>query len=194
MHKTKALLLLLALAAQVPHAAALFHRLAPATDGPLAWLAWLHALSYAIALEGAIWFFVQRGKPAHSWGFALASIATNALYYWRDDGMSLLYISRFALASIMLPLAIALYSHEDVQEQEQPKQEEQEAPAKQEQATEQPRQEQASPLLTLLVQEQATEQEQAAFVCKHPGCAFTGSNRQQLAAHSRKHRIAIAAD
>lgn len=105
-------LLVAALAAQVPHAAGLFHLLVPLTANPyLEWLTWGHALVYALALEGAIYYFVQQGKLKLSTIFAVASVATNVLYYWQE-GMGAVYIARFALISLSLPFAIACYSHE----------------------------------------------------------------------------------
>jgi hypothetical protein len=103
-------LLAAALCAQVPHAAALFHRLAPPATGWWEVLAWVHAILYAIAIEGAVFYFVLQGKRWHSWGFALAGIATNVLYYW-PEGSTQLYFARFALISVVLSVAIALYSH-----------------------------------------------------------------------------------
>lgn len=104
-------LLVLALIAQTPHTAALFHRLAPAADGALAWAGWLHAWAYALALEAGILLFVMRGRTAWAWGFAFASVLVNAGYYW-TPGMGGADTLRAALISVMLPVAIARYSHE----------------------------------------------------------------------------------
>ena len=54
LHSEASVLLVLALAllAQTPHTATVFHRLATGTDG-LNWLAWLHAVFYAVSLEFA---------------------------------------------------------------------------------------------------------------------------------------------
>lgn len=104
-------LLALALAAQTPHTAALFHRLAPAADGALVYAGWLHAWAYAIALESAILLFVMRGKTGISWGFAIASVLVNTGYYYTPE-LTLADALRAALVSLVLPGAIALYSHE----------------------------------------------------------------------------------
>jgi hypothetical protein len=109
-------LLLAALGAQVPHAAGLFHRLAPAASGYWELAGWGHALLYAIAVEGAVYYFVLEGKKKYSWGFAFAGVLTNLLYYWQEGNMSALYIGRGALISIILPFAIALYSHADAED------------------------------------------------------------------------------
>lgn len=112
-------LVLLALLAQLPHTAALVHRLAPVSTTDelrIAWfLSWLHAYIYAIALEGGILLLVVRGRHVWSWVFAGASVLVNIGYYWQS-GWTIDAITddmlRAGLVSLMLPLAIALYSHE----------------------------------------------------------------------------------
>lgn len=124
--KTK-LLLALALLAQTPHTADLFHQISPhALEGGK--LEWLHAWVYAVALESAVFLFVARGRIG--WGnlFAVVSVAVNVGYYWRDGWILfpqteadwvrfweiLPDMLRAALISGILPLAIARYSHEIV--------------------------------------------------------------------------------
>ena len=102
-------LLLLALLAQTPHTASVFHRLAPETSTQL--LAWAHAWTYAVALETATLVFVVRGQRPLAWGFALVSVAVNAAYYWRP-GMQPSQLLAAALVSVALPSAIAFYSHD----------------------------------------------------------------------------------
>jgi CheY-like chemotaxis protein len=189
-------LLLLGLGAQMPHAAALFHWLARNADS--GWLGWLHAYAYALALESATLLFVMRGRQQWAWAFAAASIAVNAGYYWQPS-MELADMLRAALISIMLPVAIARYSHE-VAESDATEQ----APA----ASAAPKQKRASTpvaastapamqsnLLEVLAlqaeQEQEREREQPSeqFACKE--CDFVGATRQSLAAHSRKHKPAL---
>lgn len=110
--------LAMALLAQMPHAASVFHRLANAPawgtgtgDHALWLLGWLHAGVYAGALEGATLLFVMRGRMARAWLFALASMAVNVAYYWRA-GITGEEMAQAGLICVMLPLAIALYSHE----------------------------------------------------------------------------------
>lgn len=123
------LFLVLALVAQVPHAADVFHRIIP--YGPAVCdaqsgapsrdclLEWGHAYAYAIALESAILVFVMRGKMKLSWGFAFVSVLVNVGYYWSDawvwDALTSAVVAdmlRAALVSLALPGAIAFYSHE----------------------------------------------------------------------------------
>lgn len=104
------MLLALALVAQAPHAATVFHRLAPPEEAA-SWLAWLHAAAYAIALELATLVFVVRGKQRLAWLFAVVSVAVNIAYYWTPD-LALADGLRAALVSIALPVAIAFYSHD----------------------------------------------------------------------------------
>ena len=103
------LLLALALLAQTPHTASVFHRLAP--ESSVSALAWVHAWVYAVALETATLVFVVRGQRPLAWGFALVSVAVNAAYYWRP-GMGTEQLLAAALVSIALPSAIAFYSHD----------------------------------------------------------------------------------
>lgn len=106
------LLLLLALLAQTPHTAAVFHRLA---DVP-GLLAWVHAGFYAIALEFATLLFVVRGSRSLAWLFAVVSVLANAAYYWQAD-MAAVDMARAALISLALPACIAFYSHDIAQSQ-----------------------------------------------------------------------------
>ncbi len=104
-------LLALALIAQAPHAATVFHRLAPPAEGFGAVLSWIHASSYAIALELATLVFVVRGQKRLSWLFAGVSVMVNVAYYWRPD-IPPVDLARAMLIAIALPAAIATYSHD----------------------------------------------------------------------------------
>lgn len=100
--------LVLALVAQMPHAADVF-RLIVHGDGLGSVV---HSYSYAIALELAVLLFVVQKRHAESYGFALVSIAMNLSYYYLH-GVQLLAASAIPalLVSIALPAAIARYSH-----------------------------------------------------------------------------------
>lgn len=98
--------LVLALIAQIPHAAYVFDKLVAQEGTAL-------GLAYAIALEFAVLMFVIHGRNFESYLFAGASILVNLSYYsmhrvavW-GDGVSL----PAWLVSLMLPVAIARYSH-----------------------------------------------------------------------------------
>lgn len=106
------LLLALALLAQTPHTASVFHRLANPTSGTIWHLGagWMHAAFYAVALEFATLLFVVRGNTRLSWTFAAVSVLANAAYYWRDN-MQVSYMASALLISLALPACIAFYSH-----------------------------------------------------------------------------------
>ena len=109
-------LLTMALAAQLPHAAAVFRRLS--TD--IGTVAWIHAYSYAFALEFATLAFVVRGKVKWAWGFAGVSIAVNLAYYqvWQSAMVAPFIALQVLLVSFALPVAIAMYSHDVARRQE----------------------------------------------------------------------------
>lgn len=111
LHSEASVLLVLALAllAQTPHTATVFHRLAAGTSSA-DWLAWVHASFYAIALEFATLLFVVRGNRRLAWTFAIVSVLANGAYYWHD-AMTTSYIASAALISLALPACIAFYSH-----------------------------------------------------------------------------------
>lgn len=112
MSDMRKLFLVLALVAQIPHAASLFYRLEPDTTNlALRALHLLQAGLYAVALEGATYYFVQRRERDYSWGFAVASVATNLLYYAHYPATWLDIISFFFISAV-LPISIALYSYE----------------------------------------------------------------------------------
>lgn len=110
------LFLICALVAQTPHSATVFHRVATSESW---WLwAWFHAYFFAIALEFAVLVFVVRGKARLSWAFASFGVLMNLVYsydvaYWSLAWREALPVVAGALiSSIILPLAIACYSHE----------------------------------------------------------------------------------
>jgi hypothetical protein len=118
-----AVLLLLALAAQVPHAMAVFVRVAPHGATWEVWLSIAGGLLYAIALEGATAFFVWQGHKRWAIAFAVFSVAHNVAYYMPAEwtvtvaGATLLLrnVVGSILISISLPLAIAAFSHVQAQ-------------------------------------------------------------------------------
>lgn len=109
------LVLVLALIAQIPHAAHVFDRapyIGQVNPPASAWYAWLLAYAYAIALESATLMFVVHGHRGASYGFAVASFAVNMCYY-SMHGVALwgLHATPAWLLSALLPIAIASYSH-----------------------------------------------------------------------------------
>jgi DNA-directed RNA polymerase specialized sigma24 family protein len=100
--------LVLALAAQVPHATDVFWNMGASKY----WYNGVFALGFAIALEVAVLVFVMHGCTIESCAFALVSVAMNLCYY-ALHGMHLFSWSAFPawLVSIALPSAIARYSH-----------------------------------------------------------------------------------
>lgn len=99
--------LVLALAAQMPHAQYVFF----VNNHDHSWFGWLQSWGGAIALEVAVLVFVIRGNTLVSWGFAAFSVAVNLIYY--HDSSVAWYMPRASwLLSAGLPVAIALYSHE----------------------------------------------------------------------------------
>lgn len=100
--------LVLALIAQLPHAADVFRLIVHGVD----WPATLHSYSFAIALELAVLLFVVQNRHAESYGFAGVSIAMNLSYYYLHN-VQLLQVAAFPalLVSVALPVAIARYSH-----------------------------------------------------------------------------------
>ena len=114
LHSQAAVLFLLALAllAQTPHTASVFHRLANPTSDTIWQLSagWMHAAFYAVALEFATLLFVVRGNIRLSWTFAAVSVLANTAYYWRDN-MPASYMASALLISLALPFCIAFYSH-----------------------------------------------------------------------------------
>ena len=109
------IVLVLALCAQIPHAADVFRLLVPLGDG-CAIVAcvgsYVHSYLFAVALEMAVLLFVVRGKERESYAFAVVSVAMNLAYYGLH---SVALFSMMALpawlVSVALPSAIALYSH-----------------------------------------------------------------------------------
>lgn len=100
--------LVLALVAQMPHAADVF-RLIVHGNG-LSVVA--HSYSFAVALELAVLLFVVQNRHIASYCFAGVSIAMNLSYY-ALNGVHLIAVDALPalLVSVALPVAIALYSH-----------------------------------------------------------------------------------
>lgn len=100
--------LVLALIAQLPHAADVFRMI---VHGSGVW-ATAHSYSFAIALELAVLLFVVQGRHIESYGFAAVSIAMNLSYYYLHDVHLFAWSALPALlVSVALPVAIARYSH-----------------------------------------------------------------------------------
>jgi len=102
-----------ALLAQAPHAMAVFARVAEAPDTIAAYAG---GLAYALALEGATFYFVRNQQKAASYFFAFASVAMNVAYYMQPGPIAtwtrdLRYWAGAAIICIALPCAIAAYSH-----------------------------------------------------------------------------------
>lgn len=100
--------LILALIAQLPHAADVFRLIVHGTGIG----ATVHSYSFAIALELAVLLFVVQNRHTESYGFAAVSIAMNLSYY-HLHGVHLFDLSALPalLVSVALPVAIARYSH-----------------------------------------------------------------------------------
>ena len=108
------LFLVAALLAQTPHSATVFHRVSTSPD--LVLISWVHAYAFAISVEAAVLMFVIRREVSRAWMFAGFSFAINIVYYWQSEwianlGASSPNMAGALLSSVMLPLAIALYSH-----------------------------------------------------------------------------------
>lgn len=107
--------LALALLAQMPHAADVFRLIVKPESTEHNWQ-WLfsvaHSYSYAVALELAVLLFVVLNRHVESYIFAGASILINLCYYGLSS-VHLFSLNAFPawLISIVLPVAIARYSH-----------------------------------------------------------------------------------
>jgi hypothetical protein len=100
--------LVLALIAQLEHTAQVFMQVVSATgDG-----AQVHAYAFAIAVETAVLLFVLHGHKRISYGFAIATFATNLSYYAMHgvDLTSIVGAPAWLMAGL-LPAAIVGYSH-----------------------------------------------------------------------------------
>lgn len=102
------IVLVLALVAQMPHAADVF-RLIVYGDGIAATI---HSYAFAVALELAVLLFVVQHRHRESYAFAAVSVAMNLAYYHLHD-VELFSAAALPawLVSVALPTAIARYSH-----------------------------------------------------------------------------------
>lgn len=100
--------LVLALVAQLEHTAQVFLQVVDANGI----YAQAHAYAFAGAVEVAVLLFVLAGHQYISYGFALATFATNLSYY-AMHGVPLLSVEGAPawLMSLLLPAAIVGYSH-----------------------------------------------------------------------------------
>jgi hypothetical protein len=109
------MLLIGALLAQIPHAAEVFARIAPVyLDASDLFSTHLHSFAYAVALEGATYYFVTKGRRQWAYGFAVFSVLHNVAYYMPVDGFFGVtrYFFSATIVCIALPLAIAAFSEE----------------------------------------------------------------------------------
>lgn len=102
--------LVIALTAQIPHAAYVFTHIGKQQE---TWFSFLHGSAYAIALELAVLLFVVRNRKVESYGFAFVSVLINLSYYNMHE-VSPFVLAAFPawLVSVALPVAIACYSHD----------------------------------------------------------------------------------
>ena len=100
--------LVIALCAQIPHAADVFRLIA----GHGGILPSVHSYLFAVALELAVLLFVVQHRHIESYIFAVVSVAMNLSYY-HLTGIDLLSVVALPawLVSVALPVAIARYSH-----------------------------------------------------------------------------------
>ena len=100
--------LIIALCAQIPHAADVFRLIA----GHGGALPSVHSYLFAVALELAVLLFVVQHRHIESYIFAVVSVAMNLSYYHLAgiDLISMLAMPAW-LVSVALPVAIARYSH-----------------------------------------------------------------------------------
>ena len=100
--------LVLALLAQLEHTAQVFSMVVGASGI----YAQVHAYAFAVAVETAVLLFVLAGHKWISYGFALATAATNLSYY-AMNGINLFSVAALPawLMSLLLPAAIVGYSH-----------------------------------------------------------------------------------
>lgn len=104
--------LLFALAAQLPHAASVFAK-SLEFFGAYPENEWITGWLFAIAMECAVLLFVVRGRIRVSYVFAIISVMMNLSYYYMH-GVHLFELPSAPvwLIAIVLPIAIALYSHD----------------------------------------------------------------------------------
>ena len=100
--------LVLALLAQLEHTAQVFSMVVGASGI----YAQVHAYAFAVAVETAVLLFVLAGHKWISYGFALATAATNLSHY-AMNGINLFSVAALPawLMSLLLPAAIVGYSH-----------------------------------------------------------------------------------
>ncbi len=100
--------LILALLAQIPHAAYVFlHR-----GESFIWWDYVFAIGFAVALEFAVLVFVLNSCLIESYFFAVVSVAMNLCYY-HMKGVTLFSLDAIDawIIAFALPAAIARYSH-----------------------------------------------------------------------------------
>lgn len=99
------LVIVMALATQVSHAAWLFNDIGKPNDGTLPWMGWVFALS----LEASIFVFTIYEKRNVATFFAVVSTLVNLLYYWIEVSVSHRFFAMLVISPIV-PTTIYYYS------------------------------------------------------------------------------------
>lgn len=99
------LVIVMALATQVSHAAWLFNDIGKPNDGTLPWMGWVFALS----LETSIFIFTVYGRKGVATFFAVVSTLINLLYYWIEAAVSYKFFAMLVISPI-IPTTIWYYS------------------------------------------------------------------------------------
>lgn len=99
------LVIVMALATQVSHAAWLFNDIGKPDDGTLPWMGWVFALS----LETSIFVFTIYSRNRVATFFAVVSTLVNLLYYWIEVSLSHRFFAMLVISPI-IPTTIYYYS------------------------------------------------------------------------------------
>lgn len=99
------LVVLMALATQVSHAAWLFNDIGKEGDSTLPWMGWVFALS----LEASIFVFTLYDRKRVATFFAVVSTLINLLYYWITVSLSHRFFAMLVISPI-IPTTIWCYS------------------------------------------------------------------------------------
>lgn len=99
------LVIVMALATQVSHAAWLFNDIGKPDDNTLPWMGWVFALS----LEASIFVFTIYSRKRVATFFAVVSTLVNLLYYWIEVSTSHRFFAMLVISPI-IPITIYYYS------------------------------------------------------------------------------------
>lgn len=99
------LVIVMALATQVSHAAWVFNDIGKPDDGTLPWMGWVFALS----LEASIFVFTIYSRRGVATFFAVVSTMVNLLYYWIAVSLSHRFFAMLVISPI-IPITIYYYS------------------------------------------------------------------------------------